>query len=293
MPRNDRLYEKASQSGFMKPELTLAYSPCPNDTFLFYHLIHEDISQKFSVKEELHDVEKLNEYSEKNKFDVTKLSFFAYFHVIEGYSLLNSGSALGRGCGPLLVKKKGKDLKKVKGEKILVPGLKTTANLLLTVYLQKDFLPTPLRYDLIMDKILSEEFDLGVIIHEERFTYEERGLEKVIDLGDYWESLTGKPIPLGAIAVKRSTDIDLQKEFDKSLRKSLDLAYQFPEKTRNYILQNSQVKDENVVKSHIDLYVNEFTKDIGDEGKDAVYALLEKAKSLGLVKESKVGMFVL
>lgn len=276
----------------MKPELTLAYSPCPNDTFLFYYLIHGDISGKFSVKEELHDVEKLNQYSELGKFDVTKLSFFAYFHVIEGYSLLNSGSALGRGCGPLLVKKKGKDLQKVKGEKILVPGLKTTANLLLNVYLQKDFLPTPLRYDLIMDKILSEEFDLGVIIHEERFTYEERGLEKVVDLGDYWESLTGKPIPLGAIAVKRTTDIDLQKEFDKSLRKSLELAYQFPEKTRKYILENSQVKDEAVVKSHIDLYVNEFTADIGDEGKDAVYALLEKAKSLGLVKESKLGMFV-
>ncbi|MBK6604028.1 MAG: 1,4-dihydroxy-6-naphthoate synthase [Leptospiraceae bacterium] len=276
----------------MKPELTLAYSPCPNDTFLFYHLIHGDISGKFSVKEELHDVEKLNQYSELGKFDVTKLSFFAYFHVIEGYLLLNSGSALGRGCGPLLVKKKGKDLQKVKGEKILVPGLKTTANLLLNVYLQKDFLPTPLRYDLIMDKILSEEFDLGVIIHEERFTYEERGLEKVVDLGDYWESLTGKPIPLGAIAVKRTTDIDLQKEFDKSLRKSLELAYQFPEKTRKYILENSQVKDEAVVKSHIDLYVNEFTADIGDEGKDAVYALLEKAKSLGLVKESKLGMFV-
>ncbi len=276
----------------MKPELTLAYSPCPNDTFLFYHLIHENISEKFSVKEELHDVERLNEYSERAKFDVTKLSFFAYFHVIEGYALLNSGSALGRGCGPLLVKKKGKDLKKITGERILVPGLKTTANLLLNVYLKKDFQPSPLRYDLIMDKILRDEFDLGVIIHEERFTYEERGLEKVIDLGDYWESLTGKPIPLGAIAVKRSTDIELQKEFDKSLKKSLALAYQFPEKTRNYILENSQVKDEAVVKSHIELYVNEFTKDIGDEGKDAVYALLEKAKSLGLVKENKMGMFI-
>jgi predicted solute-binding protein len=276
----------------MKPELTLAYSPCPNDTFLFYHLIHENISEKFSVKEELHDVEKLNEYAEKGKFDITKLSFFAYFHVIEGYALLNSGAALGRGCGPLLVKKKGKDLQKIKGEKILVPGLKTTANLLLNIYLEKDLQATSLRYDLIMDKILQDEFNLGVIIHEERFTYEERGLEKVIDLGDYWESLTGKPIPLGAIAVKRSTNTELQKEFDKSLRKSLDLAYQFPEKTRNYILENSQVKDEAVVKSHIDLYVNEFTKDIGDEGKDAVYALLEKAKSLGLVKENKMGMFV-
>ena len=276
----------------MKPELTLAYSPCPNDTFLFYHLIHEDTSEKFSVKEELHDVEKLNQYAEQNKFDVTKLSFFAYFHVMEGYTLLNSGSALGRGCGPLLVKKKGKNLKKVKGEKILVPGIKTTANLLLNVYLEKEFEPTPLRYDLIMDKILLEEFDLGVIIHEERFTYEERGLEKVVDLGDYWESQTGKPIPLGAIAVKRSLNSDLQKEFDASLKKSLSLAYQFPEKTRNYILENSQVKDEEVVKSHIGLYVNDFTKDLGREGKEAVTTLWEKAKSLGLVKDNKKEIFI-
>ncbi len=276
----------------MKPQLTLAYSPCPNDTFLFYHLIHENISENFSVKEELHDVEKLNIYSEQKKFDVTKLSFFAYFHVMDGYTLLNSGSALGRGCGPLLVKKKGKNLQKIKGEKILVPGLKTTANLLLNVYLDKNFQPEPIRYDLIMDKILLEEFDLGVIIHEERFTYEERGLEKVIDLGDYWENLTGKAIPLGAIAIKRSIDNGLQKEFDLSLKKSLYLAYQFPEKTRKYILENSQVKDEEVVKSHIDLYVNDFTKDLGQEGKEAVSALWEKAKSLGLVKENKNKMFI-
>jgi predicted solute-binding protein len=276
----------------MKPELTLAYSPCPNDTFLFYHLIHENISEIFSVKEELYDVELLNKFAEQRKFDVTKLSFFAYFHVLESYSLLNSGAALGRGCGPLLVKKKGKDLKRVKEETILVPGLMTTANLLLNVYLGKNFLPEPLRYDLIMDKVMKEEFDLGVIIHEERFTYQEKGLEKVVDLGDYWESITGRPIPLGAIAIKRSIDSDLQKEFDKSLKNSLSLAYQFPEKTRSYILENSQVKDEEVVKSHIDLYVNEFTKDIGYDGKEAVYALWEKGLSLGLIKDQKMNMFI-
>ncbi|MBK8394745.1 MAG: 1,4-dihydroxy-6-naphthoate synthase [Leptospiraceae bacterium] len=276
----------------MKPELTLAYSPCPNDTFLFYHLIHENISDAFSVKEELHDVEKLNIYSEETKFDVTKLSFFAYFHVMKDYSLLTSGSALGRGCGPLLVKKKGKDLKKIKGERILVPGLKTTANLLLNVFLEKNFQPEPIRYDLIMGKILEEEFDLGVIIHEERFTYEEKGLEKVVDLGDYWESQTGKAIPLGAIAVKRSLNKNLQYEFDNSLKKSLSLAYKYPEKTRNYILENSQVKDESVVKSHIDLYVNEFTKDIGPDGKQAVFTLWEKAKSIGLVKDLNIEMFL-
>ncbi|MCB1179053.1 MAG: 1,4-dihydroxy-6-naphthoate synthase, partial [Leptospiraceae bacterium] len=243
--------------------LTLAYSPCPNDTFLFYHLVHSNISKKIKVKEELHDVEHLNLAAPGEIYDVTKLSFFAFFHILDKYILLNSGSALGRGCGPLLVKKKGKNIKEVKNSKILVPGLNTTANLLLNIYLKKEFEPSPIRYDLIMDKILSDDFDLGVIIHEERFTYEEKGLEKVVDLGEFWESFSGKPIPLGAIGIKRSIENELQMEFDSSLHRSLLKAYENPEVPGDYILENSQVKDEKVVQSHIDLYVNDYTKDLG------------------------------
>lgn len=269
----------------MKQELTLAYSPCPNDTFLFYNLVHEDISEKFRVKEELHDVELLNEFASRTTFDTTKLSFHAYFHVMQNYALLNCGAALGRGCGPLLIKKKGKKINRVKGEKILVPGLKTTANLLLSLYLNGNYEPVPVRYDFVMKKLLSEEFDLGVIIHEERFTYEEAGLEKIEDLGDWWESLTGKPIPLGAIAVRRNLSPDLAIDFDRSLLKSLNLAYENPEKAKKYILDNAQAKDEKVVNSHIDLYVNEFTKDIGTEGKEAVQTLLEKAIQTGAIQQ--------
>jgi 1,4-dihydroxy-6-naphthoate synthase len=268
----------------MKQELSLAYSPCPNDTFLFYHLVHENLSNQFSIKEELHDVEELNNAAAKGKYDVTKLSFHAYFHVSDKYQLLNSGSALGRGCGPLLIKKKGKDISKSKGNKILVPGILTTANLLLNVYKGKDFQAIPVRYDLIIPKLLNDEFDLGVIIHEERFTYEARGLEKIIDLGDFWEGLTSAPIPLGCIAIKKDIKDSLKKEFDECLQRSLALAYQFPQKTKSYIIENSQDKDENVVQSHIDLYVNEFTKDLGLEGKRAIKILYNKAKELGMSK---------
>lgn len=276
----------------MKKEISLAYSPCPNDTFLFYHLVHQSLSENFSIKEELHDVEELNLSASVSKYTVTKLSFFAYFQLIEKYILLNSGSALGRGCGPLLVKKKGVDISSLHKEKISVPGLNTTANLLLQIYLKQKLDVTPIRYDLIMNKILSDEFKLGVIIHEERFTYEEKGLEKVADLGEFWESFSGKPIPLGAIAIRRKEEITLQKEFDSCLKKSLDLAYQNSDQTKNYILKNSQVKDPKIIQQHIDLYVNEYTRDLGQAGKDAIYFLLEKAIQLGLVNKNTEDLFL-
>jgi 1,4-dihydroxy-6-naphthoate synthase len=264
-------------------ELTLAYSPCPNDTFLFYHLVHSSLSSKIKIKEELHDVEHLNLSAHRGIYDITKLSFFAFFSILDKYILLNTGSALGRGCGPLLVKKKGKSISNYSGQRILVPGMLTTANLLLNIYLQKNFTPISTRYDLISDLILSEEYGLGVIIHEERFTFEEKGLEMVVDLGQFWEEYSGLPIPLGAIAVKRSIPESIQEEFDSSLYISLQKAYENPSVLSSYILQNSQVKDEEVVKKHIDLYVNDFTKDIGVDGKASVLRLYSEAKKLGLV----------
>jgi predicted solute-binding protein len=270
----------------MKQTLTLAYSPCPNDTFIFYHLVHQTISEKLNFKEELHDVEELNLSASLGKFDCTKLSYFAYFHVLEKYILLNSGSALGRACGPILVKKKGKNIKKLTKEKILVPGLNTTANLLLQIYLNQKANTIPLRYDLIMNKILNEEFSLGVIIHEERFTYEDKGLEKVVDLGEFWESETSYPIPLGGIAIKREYSKEIQLEAEISIRKSLELAYQNSSITKNYILENSQVKEEEIVQKHIDLYVNSFTKDLTKTGRDAVQKLYEYTLNLGLIQNS-------
>ena len=268
-------------------EFTLAYSPCPNDTFIFYNMVHKQLLPGFTIKEELHDVEKLNQSAGIELYDSTKLSFFAFFHVLDKYKLLNSGSALGSGCGPLIVKKKGKQIGDLKGKNILVPGLLTTANLLTNVYLNSNFTPIPLRYDLIMDKILSGEYDAGVIIHEERFTYEKKGLEKIADLGDFWEGTYGHPIPLGAISIKKSIDSVIQKSFDSVIKKSLEMANSNPNEAKSYILENAQEKDENVVQSHIDLYVNNYSLDLGEKGKKAIEFLLEKALSLNLVKIKK------
>ncbi len=265
-----------------KKEFTLAYSPCPNDTFLFYNLVHKQLLEGFQLREELHDVEHLNQSAARGVFDSTKLSFFAYFFVADRYRILNSGSALGSGCGPLLVKKKGKSIGSLKGMKILVPGIRTTANLLTHIYLSH-FTPVPLRYDLIMDSLLREEYDAGVIIHEERFTYERKGLEKIVDLGEFWEGTYSHPIPLGAISVKRTLDEEIQKNLDSALRKSLEMAYANPLEPKKYIRENAQEKDETVIQSHIDLYVNSYTLSLGEKGRNAVLFLLEKALSLGLI----------
>lgn len=267
-------------------KLTLAYSPCPNDTFLFYHLVHSNLSSHFTIQEELHDVEHLNQKAKENFYNVTKLSFFAYFHVMRHYIILDSGSALGRGCGPILVKKKTHKTRALQGNKILVPGLLTTANLLLNIFLSKNFEPVPTRYDFIIPKLLNEEYEYGVLIHEERFTFEEKGLELVQDLGEFWETQTGLPIPLGCIAMQRTLPQFIKEEFDFRLKESLELAYQNPETPMEYILRHSQVKDVSIVNNHIALYVNEFTKDLGQEGKSAILKLWEEASKLALFSRS-------
>lgn len=271
---------------------SLAYSPCPNDTFLFYHLVHQNLSPDFSIQEELHDVEHLNQAAEKKTYDITKLSFFAFFHFSDRYVLLNSGSALGRGCGPLLVKKRGRNIPELKNCRIIVPGLLTTANLLLQIYAGIRLDPVPVRYDLIAGTLNQEEADLGLIIHEERFTYQDKGLEIVQDLGDFWEKVSGLPIPLGAIAVRRDMDSSIQREIDRTLRKSLKLSWADPDKAQKYILENSQEKDLKVVQSHITLYVNSFTEDLGAEGKKAVLELQKRAFQAGILPVERTDLFL-
>lgn len=267
--------------------ISIAYSPCPNDTFLFYHLVHGKVPNSGSVSEELWDVENLNEFAKLGKYPVTKISFAAYFSVMENYILLETGSALGRGCGPMVVKKKGSSANLSSSKQILVPGLLTTANLLLSLYTKGNHEPIPVRYDFIIPKLLSGESELGIIIHEERFTYESRGLEKVIDLGEWWESSTGLPIPLGAIAIRRDIERDVALAFQRSLQKSLEMAYTDSDAMYHYIKENSQNKDDAVIRSHINLYVNEFTKSLGQEGHKAIHYLYERAIKAGFLKESQ------
>jgi 1,4-dihydroxy-6-naphthoate synthase len=271
--------------------LSLAYSPCPNDTFLFYHLVHSPILKNFKLNEVLQDVEKLNQAALVARFDFTKLSFFAYFHVMDNYEILNTGSALGRGCGPLLVQRKG-NKSNPKNKKILVPGLLTTANLLTKIFLENQYEPIPIRYDLVVPTLQKGDYDFGVIIHEERFTYEEKGMEKIVDLGEYWEGISGLPIPLGAITANRKLDYHIKKEFDSSLNESLNLAYQNPDLPKNYIKNNAQEKNDSIIQNHIDLYVNEYTKDLGSEGKKSIEALYLKCLELGIIQSSKNELFI-
>ncbi|AXR62850.1 1,4-dihydroxy-6-naphthoate synthase [Leptospira mayottensis] len=268
-------------------EFSLAYSPCPNDTFLFYHLIHGKVTERFHVQEELHDVEKLNQAAFNGKYQVTKLSFAAYFSVMDRYSILDSGSALGRNCGPLLVYKKGNNPGNPKGKKILIPGEWTTANLLLKLFLKDNFQTIPVRYDKIIPLLLSGEADFGVLIHEERFTYEKQGLSKFQDLGEWWEETTGKHIPLGAIAFRRDIQKEWKENFDSSLKLSFDLAYKNRETTYEYILKHSQETTREVVDAHIELYVNEFTRSLGTEGKDAILTLYQKGVEAGFLPSGK------
>ncbi|TGK83045.1 menaquinone biosynthesis protein [Leptospira noumeaensis] len=262
--------------------ISLAYSPCPNDTFLFYHLIR---NSSYPVKEELYDVENLNEFAFQGKFPVTKLSFAAYFHIIEKYILLETGSALGRGCGPIVIRKKNTKTDLSSYENLYIPGLLTTANLLLSLHTNGKQKPTPIRYDEIIPKVMSEENSLGVIIHEERFTYEARGMEKVVDLGEWWESSTGYPIPLGAIAIRRDIPREEALKFQANLRESLKSAYLEPKEMMDYIRTNSQNKDDAVIKSHINLYVNDYTKNLGTEGHGAVEYLLKRAVEAGFIQK--------
>lgn len=260
---------------------TLAYSPCPNDTFLFYHFVH---SPKNQIREILLDVEELNTRAFQSEFDITKLSFSAFFQVLENYALLRSGGALGSGVGPILVKRKGVQ-KKPDGNKIAIPGIHTTANLLTHIYLKGEFQPIAFRYDLIIPELLKGNLDFGVIIHEERFTYESFGLEKVMDLGEFWESTTKTLIPLGAIAVKRSLGAEFARQTNEKIVKSLEYSYKNREEVYPYIQSYSQNKDTKIIDAHINLYVNEYTKDIGELGEVGIYKLYEHALKFGFLKK--------
>ncbi|PJE02801.1 MAG: menaquinone biosynthesis protein [Leptospira sp.] len=260
---------------------TLAYSPCPNDTFIFYNLIHSNLNPKIQIVEELKDVEELNQSALIGRYDITKLSFSAYFQVADKYEILDSGSALGRGCGPLLIRRKGTDFTIANAKSILSPGSMTTANLLLQLYAGNSSLPLQYkRYDKIIHELSNGNADLGVIIHEERFTYQDFGLEVVADLGEWWEKTTSYPIPLGCIAIKRSLGKETKEQIDHLIKKSLQLAWQNPKEAKDYILANSQNKNLDVVQSHIDLYVNSFSESLGKEGHEAIQDLEARYRKL-------------
>ncbi len=271
----------------MEP-LSLGYSPCPNDTFIFYGLVHGlvDTNLKFLVPE-LEDVETLNSWAMDTKLDVSKLSFHALGHILDDYCVLSAGSALGRGCGPLLVAARDIDITTQKSLKIAIPGKYTTAALLFQMFAPQCTNIVEMRFEKIMESIVKGDVDAGVIIHESRFTYQQAGLTCIQDLGQWWEETSGQPIPLGCIAAKRNLGESIINEIDDVIRRSLELAYQKPSDCLPYIRKYSQEIDEKVVQDHIGLYVNDFSLNLGDEGLLAVESFLQRGREAGILPSSK------
>ena len=265
-------------------KLTLGFSPCPNDTFIFDALVNNKIDTEGLVFEPvLEDVETLNQWALEGKLDITKLSFPAFFQSIEHYTLLDAGSALGKGVGPLLVSKEKMDVSALsRSHTIALPGANTTANLVFSFAYpslqQKKFM----RFSEIEDAVLNGEADLGVIIHENRFTYEQKGLHKVADLGEYWENTMKTPIPLGGIAIKQEIKRSTALKVNALIVKSLQHAFaQYPQ-VSDYVKSHSQSMSEEVMRKHIDLYVNDYSLSLGKVGKKAIltmYATYEEFNS--------------
>ncbi len=259
-------------------KLTIGFSPCPNDTFIFDALVNGKLDTGDLVFDPvLEDVETLNKWALQGKLDITKLSFPAYFQTIDTYHLLNSGSALGKGVGPLLISRKKEFVseEEINGSSIALPGENTTANLLFSFAYPSAKNKKYRVFSEIENAVINGDTDLGVIIHENRFTYRQKGLYKVKDLGEYWEEKMNAPIPLGGIVAKRALGEDIIKQTEQLIRQSLEMAFNNYPVLSNYVKEHSQAMEETVMRQHIDLYVNNYSLDLGEEGRKAVKVLHE------------------
>jgi 1,4-dihydroxy-6-naphthoate synthase len=257
-------------------KLTLGFSPCPNDTFIFDALVNKKIDTgEFEFEVLLEDVQTLNEWALESRLDISKISYGVLGSILPQYILLNSGGALGKGAGPLLITKYDvKNNETVDDMLVAVPGKNTTAHVLFSLAFpqvkQKKFMI----FSAIEEAVLSGEVDAGVIIHENRFTYEQKGLKKIMDLGEFWENETGFPIPLGGIVMKREFDEPLRRQVDELIRKSLEYAYLHYPEVSGYVKEHSQEMDEKVMRQHIDLYVNNYSLQLGNDGRAAIQKFL-------------------
>ncbi len=263
--------------------IKLAFSPCPNDTFIFYAMVHGKIdTEGLNFDFRMDDVESLNRLALSGNIDMVKISYHAWIFVIKQYILLKSGSALGFGNGPLLIAKRAFPGEEMKRITVAIPGVYTTAHLLLRIAFPEIEDKRFMVFSEIEDAILEGQVDAGVIIHENRFTYEQKGLQKLMDLGANWESLTQSPIPLGGIAVKNTLPEEIIARLQRIMRRSVTYALENPSQVMPFVKCNAKEMDEEVMKKHIDLYVNDFTVDLGSTGKKAVSQLLQIAQERGL-----------
>jgi 1,4-dihydroxy-6-naphthoate synthase len=270
--------------------LSLGYSPCPNDCFIFYALAHGKVAPELGWDVALEDVETLNKLARERALEVSKVSYSAYGQVMDDYVMLRPGGALGRGVGPLLVSKE--PLGSLSGRRVAVPGGLTTANLLLQLWQEPPLETYELRYDLIMPAVARGEADAGLIIHESRFTYPDYGLRQVLDLGEWWQEETGLPLPLGGIMAKRSLGSELLGRLGEAVRASLHYAYAHRAEAQPYIAAHAQELDPKVMQRHIDLYVNPYSEDVGEDGERAVAELFRRARARGLMPPASHRLFV-
>ncbi len=274
-------------------KLTLGFSPCPNDCFIFDALVHGKIDTgDLQLEVILEDVETLNKLALKGQLDITKLSYHAYAYCLKDYILLRSGSALGFNCGPLLVAKQPLEKNTFQLKTVAIPGKYTTANFLLSLAFPQ--LSNKLEYVFsdIESAVLNGEVDAGLIIHENRFTYEEKGLYKLMDLGEYWDRLINAPIPLGGICMKRKYDNAMLQRINHLIKASVNFAFANPESSMAYVKQHAQEMSEKVMKQHIQLYVNTFSVDLGEVGTKAVNLLFNKAVEVGLIKQPELALII-
>ena len=276
--------------------LTLGFSPCPNDTFIFDAMIHHKIDTEGLDFEVFYDdVETLNHKAFRGELDITKLSYHAFAYVADHYVLLDSGSALGFGVGPMLISDIGisiSDLKSNPNYKIGIPGKYTTANFLLGLAFPDATNKVELVFSDIENAVLDGRVDIGLIIHENRFTYQDRGLKKIIDLGDFWEKETGLAIPLGGIVANRELKPDVLEKINRVLRRSVEFAFANPKSGLEYIRSHAQEMSEEVMYKHIELYVNKYSLDLGEEGRKAIKLLFDTALEKGIIPGIKENIFL-
>ena len=275
--------------------LALGFSPCPNDCFMFDAMVHGRIDCEgldFSVR--MADIEALNASAFAGNADITKLSFHAYAYCADDYVLLDAGSALGRNCGPLLISRRAISFDELAAGKprIAIPGKFTTANFLLSLAFPQAQNKIECLFSDIENGVLEEKFDAGLVIHESRFTYADRGLRKIIDLGEFWESETGAAIPLGGIVISRRLSQDMRQRVNRVMRRSVEYALANRAASLPFVRANAQAMSDEVMYKHIDLYVNEYSVDLGLEGRRAVEVLFERARSSGIIPSVREDLFL-
>lgn len=274
-------------------KLQIHFTPCPNDTFMFFALVHGvvDVSSlHFAVH--MADIEELNRQAIQGIPDITKISIAVFPAISENYELLTAGAAMGFENGPLVVSRKKVYPDELHDAVIAIPGENTTANLLLSILFPDARRKKIFLFSDIEEAVLDGEADAGLLIHETRFTYEEKGLKLVCDLGKEWVNRKGVPVPLGGIAIKRSLDAGIRQKFNRLLEESVKTAMKYPREPLDYMKKHAQELNEDVIYRHVYLYVNSFSISLGEEGKKAIETLLEEGFRAGLLSEAKKPLFL-